>query len=231
MGVSKRFYLGMSLILIAGLVAGVVWLPEHGLVMSLLLLGVSFLILMIRFELRRVQARELVLLAVLGGVAAVSRIPFATLPSVQPTTFVIMMTGLVFGSESGFIVGCLAALVSNMLLGQGPWTPWQMLAWGFIGGAIGLLKNWKGMRLLWIQCLVGALAGYFFGWVMNIWEILSLHLTSWKECLALYSGSFYFDTAHAATNVIFLALFSKSWGKQLSRFKVKYGILEKMRRE
>lgn len=74
----------------------------------------------LRFEWRSLDSRELVLLALLTAIAAVSRVPFAGLPSVQPTTFVIIVTAVVFGAESGFVVGAGAALVSNIFLGQGP---------------------------------------------------------------------------------------------------------------
>ncbi|WEG15014.1 ECF transporter S component [Pullulanibacillus sp. KACC 23026] len=202
-------------------------MPGHSLFLSLMILIGAFLLMMFRFERKKLKARELVLLSVLAGVAAVSRIPFASLPSVQPTTFVIIVTGLTFGGESGFVVGCLAALVSNMMLGQGPWTPWQMFAWGSIGGAAGVMGRWKWSEWIWVRCLFGAIAGYLFGWVMNVWEVLSLHLVSFSEWFSLYAASFYFDSIHAICNVVLLALFSKSWIKILTRFKVKYGLLDK----
>ncbi|MEH7120883.1 ECF transporter S component, partial [Neobacillus vireti] len=82
---------------------------------SLVLLAI--VLFLFRFETRKVEPRELVLLAVLASIAAVGRIPFASLPSVQPTTFVIMMSGFVFGAESGFVIGAVAALASNMIMG------------------------------------------------------------------------------------------------------------------
>lgn len=216
-----------TMVVLAGVILAVLaWWHQLYLLFSLILIIGAFIPLFVRFEKRKMKARELVLLAALGAIAAVSRVPFASLPSVQPTTFVIIVTGLVFGGESGFVVGCLAALVSNLFLGQGPWTPWQMMAWGFIGGMAGLLRNKRGMQRLWVKCLFGGAAGYFFGWVMNVWSILSLHGATIKEGLALYSTSFYFDTAHALSTIILLAVFSKSWIKILSRFKKKYGLLD-----
>src|SRR3954451_20111777 len=105
------------------------------------LVFLAIVFFLFRFETRTVEPRELVLLAVLASIAAVGRIPFASLPSVQPTTFVIMMSGYVFGAESGFVIGAVAALASNMIMGQGPWTLWQMVAWGLVGLTAGLLRN------------------------------------------------------------------------------------------
>lgn len=226
MGHLKKRLVGFGLLIIALSLMVFLALHHHFVSLSLVIIASAFIPLFIRFEKRKMKARELVLLAVLGALAAVSRIPFASLPSVQPTTFVIIVSALVFGAESGFVIGCLAALVSNLFLGQGPWTPWQMIAWGLIGGGAGLLRHAQAMRQVWVQCLFGGLSGYFFGWMMNVWSILSLHLTSLKACLALYASSFYFDTAHALSNIILLALFSKSWIKILERFKIKYGLLE-----
>lgn len=78
----------------------------------------------------KIRAREIVMIAVLATIAAVSRVPFAPLPSVQPTSFVVIVAALVLGPEAGFMIGSTAALVSNFFLGQGPWTPWQMFCWG-----------------------------------------------------------------------------------------------------
>ncbi|WP_229672507.1 ECF transporter S component [Pullulanibacillus camelliae] len=193
--------------------------------MSVCVLIMMIIPFIIRFERKRITGREIVLLAVLSAVAAVSRIPFAALPSIQPTTFVIIMTGMVFGAESGFVVGAMAALVSNLILGQGPWTPWQMLAWGLIGLAAGGLRNTRLMQTMWGRCVFGLGAGFCFGWLMNVWGLLALNnAISWKSLLAYYSLSFYFDLAHALSNVVFLLLFSRSWMNILSRFKRKYGL-------
>src|SRR5690606_16114673 len=105
-------------------------------------------------------AREMVILAMLAAIAAVSRVPFAGIPSVQPTSFVIIVTGLVFGAESGFLVGAVTAIVSNIFLGQGPWTPWQMFAWGLMGMSAGLLRNTWLMSTLWTKSIFVFAWGY-----------------------------------------------------------------------
>lgn len=187
----------------------------------------TFLPFMIRFERRKVSGRELVMLAVLAAIAAVSRIPFASIPSVQPTTFVIIVTGIALGAESGFVVGALAALVSNLFLGQGPWTPWQMYAWGMIGMAAGFLRNTWFLRTTITRCIFGFITGILFGWIMNLSYVVTIFQNiTFAQFIAYYATSFYFDLAHALSNVFFLAIFSKSWVKILLRFRKKYGLLE-----
>ncbi|QNF30844.1 ECF transporter S component [Metabacillus sp. KUDC1714] len=187
----------------------------------------TFVPFIIRFERRKVAGRELVILAVLAAIAAVSRVPFASIPSVQPTTFVIIVTGIAFGAESGFVVGALAALVSNLFLGQGPWTPWQMYAWGMIGLVAGFLRNTWLIKKSFGRIIFGFFSGILFGWVMNLWYFVSLgDQVKFAEIIAYYGASMYFDLAHALSNVFFLIVFANSWIKILQRFRKKYGLLD-----
>lgn len=180
-----------------------------------------------RFEIRKITGREVVILAILAAIAAVSRVPFAGLPSVQPTSFVIIIAGLVFGAESGFLVGAVAAIVSNLFLGQGPWTPWQMYGWAMMGMTAGLLRNTWWMRKMWGKLIFGFIWGYLFGWFMNAWIVVSnIENMTWEFFLSIYVGSLYFDLAHGISNVLFLLVFSASWIKIMERFKRKYGLLK-----
>lgn len=180
----------------------------------------------VRFEIREISVREIVMLAMLAAIAAIGRVPFASLPSVQPTSFVIIMAGIVFGAESGFIVGAVAAIVSNVFLGQGPWTPWQMYAWGMMGMSAGLLRNMWWMKKLWGKAVFGFVWGYLFGWFMNMWIIVgNLESLTWEFFIGIYVASLYFDLAHGLSNVVFLIVFGASWIKILERFQKKYGLL------
>lgn len=197
------------------------------LLISFLIMAATAVPFFVRFEFRHVSGRELVLLGMLAAIAAVGRVPFASLPSVQPTTFVIVVAALVFGAESGFIIGAAAAIVSNIFLGQGPWTPWQMYAWGMIGLVAGSLRETWWMQKVWGQCLFGFVVGWLFGWFMNLWFLLGFVGDLTKEAfISAYVASIYFDLAHALSNVFFLALFSRQWMKILRRFQRKYGLLQ-----
>lgn len=193
----SRLILGLTVcFLLVLLVGSVYFFPRHYLVWSLLFMLLTIVPFVVRFEVRKVEGREIVLLAVLAAVAAVSRVPFGPLPSVQPTTFVIIVSALVFGAESGFVIGAVAALVSNLFLGQGPWTPWQMYAWGLVGIAAGLLRHTRLMQSIWGRCLFGFIAGFAFSWIMNLWAVLGFGTFSWEMIFTFYATSFYFDLAH-----------------------------------
>lgn len=195
--------------------------------LSLVLLLAALLPVFIRLERRPLESRELVLLAVLSAIAAVSRIPFAALPSVKPVSAIVILSAYVFGAEAGFIIGAVAALVSNIYFGQGPWTPWQMFAWGMVGLSAGWLRNAWWMKKRSGMLIFGFVWGFLFGWIMNIWYIISLpDASSWGLVAAAYASSFYFDLAHALSNVFFLAILAGGWTKVLERFRKKYGLLQ-----
>lgn len=172
------------------------------------------------FEQRQAPSREIALIATLGTLAAVGRVAFAALPGIQPTTFLAIISGLVFGPQTGFMVGSTAALVSNFFLGQGPWTPWQMFAWGLAGASGGWLgklfprlgrNGVAGMGLIW---------GYWFGWIMNIWSWAAfIQPLNWQSFVATYAASFWFDTLHAFGNAGFCLLFGETLIKALLRFR------------
>lgn len=174
------------------------------------------------FEQGKISSREIALIAVLATVAALGRIPFAGLPNVQPTTFMVIISGYVFGSRAGFMVGSTAALVSNFFLGQGPWTPWQMFAWGLAGTSAGLIKmvypNIGPKSML----VFNFIWGYLFGWIMNVWFWTAfIQPLNWQSFIATCAASFWFDTFHAVGNTIFYLLFGAGFIKILQRFRRK----------
>lgn len=218
----------ISLALGVGILALTAALKDrHYLLLSFVLLGAALFPLIARLERRPIESRELVLLAVLSALAAVSRIPFAALPSVKPVSAIVILCAYVFGAEAGLIIGAMAALVSNIYFGQGPWTPWQMFCWGMIGLTAGWLRNTWWMKSRTGMLIFGFIWGFLFGWIMNIWYLISLpDAFSWQLVLSAYIQSFYFDLAHALSNVVFLSILAGSWIKVMERFRRKYGLLQ-----
>lgn len=198
---------------------------------GLLSLGLVFMAMapfFLSFEKRRPETRELVVIAVMAGIAALGRVAFAPIPFFKPTSAVIIITALVFGPETGFLTGALAALTSNMFFGQGPWTPWQMFAWGMVGFTAGLLRNTFWMKRKVGIGVFGFLSGFVFGWTMNIWFILGfVQPITYQAVLAAYVSSLWPDFTHALSTLIFLWFLVTPWTKKLERIKTKYGIMDK----
>lgn len=193
---------------------------------AVLLLG-SLAAFFIGFERSNVSSKDVGVIAVLAALAAVCRVPFAPLPGVQPTTFLVIVSGYVFGTRSGFMVGAVAALVSNFFLGQGPWTPFQMLFWGLIGASAGLLGKIRPHAERAVMISFSIIWGYLFGWLMNIFFVVFfIEPLTWKAVFVAYAASFPFDTLHAVGNVCFYLLLGPQMIKVLKRFQEKMTYIE-----
>jgi energy-coupling factor transport system substrate-specific component len=92
------------------------------------------------YERSRPPATEVAVVATMAAFAALGRDALAAVPDVKPITAIVLVSGVAFGAGPGFAVGAIGALASNILLGQGPWTPWQMLGWGAVG--VGGRSRW-----------------------------------------------------------------------------------------
>jgi energy-coupling factor transport system substrate-specific component len=161
-------------------------------------------------------AREVALVATLAGAAAAGRVLFAAVPGVQPVTVIAVATGAALGLRAGVAVGATAALASNFLLGQGPWTPWQMLGWAGCGAAGALLAPLLRRRLAFAAvCFV---AGFAFSALMDVWEWFSFYPHTWQALTVQLGRGIWFDAAHAIGNVA-LALVA---GPELRRLLERY---------
>lgn len=200
---------------------------------SLLIILETMLPFILVFEGRKPQARELIILAVLTAIAVAGRAAFFMLPQFKPVVAITIIAGVAFGGEAGFLVGALAGFVSNMLLGQGPWTPWQMFAFGIIGFLAGVLfKKGVLLRSRGALCVFGGLATFIiYGGLMNPASVLMYqsHPTM-KMFLAAYLQGIPFDLVHALATIFFLMIISQPMLEKLERIKIKYGLIERQER-
>ncbi|NLG32631.1 MAG: ECF transporter S component [Syntrophomonadaceae bacterium] len=215
----------VSLLIVVLLMAATI-IPENPLynlnwaLLSTLIVLMGILTFFWHFEKKQVNSKTIALIATMSSLAAVSRIAFGAIASLQPATFIVMITGYVFGAQIGFMVGAIAALVSNFFLGQGPWTPWQMFCWGMCGVFASILSiKQEEFRLASFTALAG-LCGFFYGWVINIWHWAAfMYPLNAKTFLAVYASSIVFDGIHAAGNIVFSVLFAGTFYQILRRFK------------
>ena len=160
------------------------------------------------------SVKDLTLVATLGGLAAAGRVLFAPVPSVQPVTVIVAASGVALGPRRGFAVGALAALASNFFLGQGPHTPWQMLAWGGCGVAGGLARRLVTRRVPFAAFCFAL--GFAYGVPMDLWHWYGF-LRDAPVGVVLGAG-FAFNLAHATGNLV-LALVA---GPELRRVLERY---------
>ena len=195
-------------------------LMNWGFIITILVI-LAIIAFFFEFEAAAVSSKEIALVAMLGTISAVLRVPFAAIPSVQPCTYLIICSGYVFGPVAGFMVGALTALVSNFFLGQGPWTPYQMFSWGLVGVTSVYLRRFNLNKKLLI--VFGVIWGYVFGWIMNIWFWASfVYPLTPRTFIVAQLASVWFDTFHAVGNAIFLGLFGMKTIGILERFKNRF---------
>jgi len=181
----------------------------------------------ISFERSKSSTRELVIIAVMTAIAVVGRLIFSVIPHFKPVTAIVIITAVALGRDAGFITGSLSALVANIFLGQGPWTPFQMFSWGLIGFITGVIFCKKGYRNSSadkiILAVTGLLSGAFYSMLMDIWTVVSLDggFTADRYLLALVSSLPVMIT-YIVSNVIFLLVLTKPILNKLERIKKKY---------
>src|SRR5436305_256601 len=155
----------LVLIALALLVAALV--VQDGALATLLGAGALVVAGVAWFESGADSTRELAVIATLAAAASAGRVLFAAVPGVQPVTVIAIVAGASLGLRAGVATGALAAFVSNLFLGQGIWTPQQMLGWGVCGAAGALLA--PVIRNRWALAAVAAVLGFAFSASMDVW--------------------------------------------------------------
>lgn len=192
---------------------------------NIILISAVFLIVVfvLLFEIRGLDARLVAAIATLAALGGVLRVPFAVIPGLQPTTFITAVAGYTLGPVNGFMVGGMAAFISNFFLGQGPWTLWQMLGWGLCGVFFGALKRIMKRDNIMLFTIICGLWGYIYGIILDMWYIVAfIKPINWEAIIAGIAASFYFDTIHAIGNVLFSLLLGRNFIKTLERFNKRY---------
>jgi prenyltransferase beta subunit len=178
------------------------------------------------YERRHPSSKVLALVATLAALAALGRVAFAPLPNVKPTTDIVLLSGYALGGAPGFVVGAAGALASNLFFGQGPWTPWQMGAWGLAGVLGALLGAATGRRLgrvpLALACFA---AGFVYGLILDFsaWVTFSGEHTL-GQFLAYSGTSFGFNLAHAVGNLVFCLAFGPAFVRALLRYRDRFEV-------
>jgi energy-coupling factor transport system substrate-specific component len=163
------------------------------------------------------RSRELSLVAALAAAAAGGRVLFAFIPNVQPVTIIVAVTGATLGARAGVATGGAAALLSNTVLGQGPWTAWQMIGWGLVGATAAplgpLLRNRFALAAF------GVAWGFLFDWLMDVWAWSTLGPSAdLHSFITLAATGLPFDIAHATGNAVIALVAGPSLIRMLDRY-------------
>ena len=187
---------------------------------SLVVAFFSLVLFITGFERKVTGTRRMVLVAVMTAISVLGRF----IPFFKPITALTVITAMYLGGEAGFLVGSLSALLSNFYFGQGPWTAFQMLAWGLIGYVAGLIaESLKRNRALLLA--YGVLSGIAFSLIMDVWTVLWYSAGFDVELyLASITAAIPHTILYAVSNFVFLYFLAKPFGDKLERMKIKYGV-------
>lgn len=189
-------------------------------IISLAVAVLSLLLFAAGFEKKNTGTRRMVIIAVMTALCFAGRF----IPFLKPISALTIISGMYLGGEAGFLVGALSALLSNFYFGQGPWTAFQMLAWGMIGLFAGILsvplRKYRPVLIIY-----GAIAGVAYSMIMDIWTVL-WYAEGFKVDLyvAALGTALPYTASYVASNVLFVSLLAKPFGEKLGRIKIKYGV-------
>ena len=238
--INWRFWLSLAIMVLLVPLAVVLFTRLN---QSYYLSGLTIIVLTIaafflHFESRKPQARELVLLAVLCALAVASRAAFGFVPHFKPMLAIVMLTGIAFGPEAGFLCGAISGFASNFIFGQGPWTPWQMFAYG-IGGMLaglfalcGILKKsprawrdggWRdilGLTVFGFLCIL-----LVVGPLLDTSTFFMAGFSA-SSPLAIYLAGVPVNCVHGSAVALTMLLFGKPLLDRLRRIQIKYGMME-----
>ncbi|MBH0229630.1 ECF transporter S component [Halobacillus yeomjeoni] len=162
---------------------------------------------------------KITLIAMLAALAIAGRIALSQIPNVQPVTAIIILTGFWLGPVAGILMAVLTTFVSNMLLGMGIWTIWQIIAWALIGLGAGILGKYWSRLPVWGLSVYGFVSGLFFGLV------ISLTMRSFGQpFLAYYLAGLPFDINHALSNSAFIFVLATVLGPLFQQYKKRNGL-------
>ena len=231
---TKRTVIAALLILVAiplTIFVGIYYLGDRKYYfISLLIILETMLPFCMVFEKRKPKARELVVISVLCAIAVAGRAVFFMLPQFKPVVALVIISGVCFGGETGFLVGAVTGFVSNFFFGQGPWTPWQMFAFGIIGFIAGLLFQKGFLRKTKASlCIFGFIVTFvIYGGIMNPSTVIQTQANPTFEIIAAsYISGVPFDLIHALSTAFFLWFISEPMIDKIERIKAKYGLVER----
>ena len=193
---------------------------KRHIIISLAAAVLALLLFAAGFERRSTGTRRMVIVAVMTSLCFAGRF----IPFLKPIAALTIITALYLGGEAGFLVGALSAVLSNFYFGQGPWTAFQMLAWGLIGLFAGILSEpLRRSRVLLL--IYGGIAGIAYSMIMDIWTVL-WYAEGFRTDLyiAAMSTAVPYTVSYAVSNILFLSLLAAPFGEKLERIKIKYGI-------
>ena len=193
---------------------------------SVIIMILAMVPFFVRFEGKKPDARYLAVIAVLTAIAVISRVAFIWFPSFKPMAGIIIMTAIAFGPQTGFMCGALSMIISNIIFGQGPWTPWQMFCYGMIGFVAGLLANARILsekhviRTSLVSFVLVTILSSAFLDTSSLFLMIST--ITWESAVTVYTAGFFYNMLNALASSLCIFILLKPFMAILTRLKTKY---------
>jgi uncharacterized membrane protein len=171
------------------------------------------------------KSKEIMMISIMTALSVCGRIVFGFIPFFKPVTAITIISGMYLGYSAGFVTGSFSALISNIYFGHGPWTIFQMLSWGLIGCLAGVMGKKLENKIYII--IFSIFSGTIFSVIMDLWTVLNIDSTfSLSRYMAVFMSGVPVTVTYSVSNIIFLLLMQKPFGRKLERAKLKYGIFK-----
>ena len=165
------------------------------------------------------NVKQLMLMAMLTALSVVGRIFLSAIPNIQPVTVTVVISSFILRPAQAILVTCAGVFISNLFLGMGTWTIWQMLIWSLIGLMSGVIGKYRNKIPLLFLSLYAGFCGLFYGFMISIPNAILFDINFWTY----YLLGLPFDLGHAVGNVIFFTIFYpiffKILGKHIDKYK------------
>ncbi len=156
------------------------------------------------------KSKEIMMISIMTALSVCGRIVFGFIPFFKPVTAITIISGMYLGYSAGFVTGSFSALISNIYFGHGPWTIFQMCSWGLIGCLAGVMGKKLENKIYII--FFSIFSGTIFSVIMDLWTV--------------FMSGIPVTVTYSVSNIIFLMLMQKPFGRKLERAKLKYGIFK-----
>ncbi len=172
---------------------------------------------------RRIKAREIVLITSLSALIAISRGVMAWAPEIKPVSALVITVASIFGSVPGMLIGALSAFLSNFFIGQGPWTPFQIIAWALVGFFGGFIKT--DNKVIPMVLSIPLVLGIYSISVNIASAILITGSLTWDSFVTMEISGFPLDLVHTGCTVVVIFFIWNPFRKKLMRMHTKYKVL------
>lgn len=218
----------MIMLTVAAAFAGIFFMNDRKYyTVSFVIVILAMIPFFLSFERKKPRTGEVMIVAVLTAIAVAGRAIFFMTPNFKPVSAIAIITGIYLGPQSGFLVGAMSGFVSDFFFGQGPWTPWQMCAFGMVGLFAGLFgKSGKIRTNRTAVTVLGTILTFFvYGGIVDLWTIFGFYeKPTFTAAAAVYTAAMPFNIIHAASSAVFLYFMLNPMKEKLERIKLKYGL-------